>query len=173
VAGLVFVIPERWFKESPSGNPFIARSRWVKWGFYFFLTVNVLTLVVASVRPPIPAVSVHQYIHGIAPAHFEFYSLGSSPYYLHQDEPLRFEFYAPEKITHHVLGSLTELPAVLENHAPIYFYHHDQILPGEAAWDILRERCKAAYRSFPEILNNWNYRNWMTRAQSSSIYECE
>lgn len=172
VAALIFVIPEKWFIDSSSGNPFVERGRWIKWAFYLFVMTNVGMLVVATVRPPIPFITVHQYIRSVEPDHFEFYSLGSSPYFLHQTVPPRFEFYAPEKITHHVLGSLSELRAVLAETSPVYFYYHDQILPDAPAWNLIRERCKVAYLSFPAVLNDWNYRKWMTRAQSSSIYKC-
>ena len=82
LSGLIFVIPEKWFSKSASGNPFTGHARWVRWGFYLFLACNFVALLAASVRLPRPAISTHHFIYSIEPNHFEFYSLGATHYHM-------------------------------------------------------------------------------------------
>lgn len=121
LAAFIFVIPERWYSESRSGIPFMGQTRWIRWTFYFFVLINFLALVLVSVRPPRPEVSVHRFIYSQEPKHFEFYSLGATPFLFKQTGGPRLEFYAPSKVTHHELDSLSELPAVIKKNSPIYF----------------------------------------------------
>jgi phosphatidylinositol glycan class B len=173
VAALIFVIPEKWFSINKSGNPFIGHKRWVRWTFYFFVSINFLALVITSIRPPRPEVSVHQFIYSIEPEHFEFYSLGATPYLYKQKSPPRLEFYAPSKVTQHTLTSTADITRVLEEQSPIYFYHPDN-KPGDAAeWNPVRENCQLLYQSYGPGWDRWNYGNWIARLATSSIYRCE
>ena len=173
LAGLIFVIPEKWFSQSKTGNPFLGHSRTIRWAFYFFAVINVLALVITSVRPPRPEVSVHQFIQNIEPDHFEFYSLGATPYLYKQNSPPRLEFYAPPKVTHHALGSLAELPTILRRRSPIYFYYPKNTLSDSAETRPIKENCRLLYQSYGPGWDNWNFGNWIARLATSSIYQCE
>lgn len=173
LAGLIFVIPESWYSKSQSGNPFLGHARWVRWAFYFFVTINFLALIITSIRPPRPEVSVHQFIQKIEPDHFEFYSLGATPFLYYQTNPPRLEFYAPQKVTHHTLGAMSELPSVLEKNAPIYFYHPDNKMPDSPELAPVRKNCRRIYQSYGPGWDNWNFGNWIARLATSSIYRCE
>ena len=172
LAGLIFVFPEKWFLKSASGNPFKEHSQWVRWAFYFFVASNLVALTAASVRLPRPAIATHQFIHRIEPDHYEFYSLGATPYRLYQTGGPRFEFYAPGKVTHHRLGSPSELLFVLEKKSPIYFYHPNHKLPDSSEFNPIREHCQLLHRSFDPALNDWNFGDWMARVRTASIYRC-
>jgi len=173
LAGLIFVIPEKWYIESKSGNPFLGQARWVRWTFYFFVAINFLALIFTSVRPPRPEISVHKFIQSIEPDHFEFYSLGATPYLYYQTSPPRLDFYAPKKVTHHKLGLLSELPVVLERKSPIYFYYPGNKMPDSIDTRPVSENCRLIYQSYGPGWNNWNFGNWMARLATSSIYQCE
>lgn len=173
LAAFVFVIPVNWFAESRSGNPFTERGPWLRWAFYFFLACNIAGLLLVTLRPPRPAITAHQFIQRTEPDHFEFYSLGATPYRLHQTGGPRFEFYAPGRVTHHRLESLAQLPAVLEREAPVYFYHPDYKLPDSAGFDPVRERCTLLYRSLDPAWDRWDYPGWLRRFATSSIYRCD
>jgi phosphatidylinositol glycan class B len=172
LAGLIFVIPERWFLQSKSGNPFLGHARSIRWIFYFFATVNILALVITSVRPPRPEVSVHQFIQSIEPENFEFYSTGATPYLYYQSSPPGLEFYAPPKVTQHTMRSLSELPHVLENKSPIYFYYPNNKLPDSPTTRVIRENCRLIYQSYGPGWDNWNFGNWIARLATSSIFRC-
>lgn len=173
LAGLIFVIPARWFSEARSGNPFLGQSRWIRWAFYFFVAVNFLALIITSVRPPRSEVSVHQFIQSIEPDHFEFYSLGTTPFLYNQKGPPRLEFYAPRKVTHHAIDSLAELPAIVRDNSPIYFFHPDNIMPDSPEYRSVTENCRLIYRSYGPGWDDWNFGNWMARLKTSSIYQCD
>ncbi|MFV1997676.1 MAG: hypothetical protein ACC641_06660 [Acidiferrobacterales bacterium] len=173
LVGLVFVIPDKWYLESKSGNPFSGQARWVRWIFYFFVTINFLALIITSVRPPRPEVSVHKFIQSIEPDYFEFYSLGATPYLYNQTSPPRLEFYAPGKVTHRKLGSLSGLSVVLKRKSPIYFYYPDNNLPDTPEMQPVRENCRLIYQSYGPAWENWNFGNWIARLATSSIYRCE
>jgi phosphatidylinositol glycan class B len=178
LAGLIFVIPEKWFAEGKSGNPFRGSKRWVRWAFYFFVTINFMALVITSIRPPRPEVSVHKFIISIAPEHFEFYSLGATPYLFYQTQPPRLEFYAPRKVTQHTLASYSELTDVLRTKSPIYFYHPDNTPPDSPESEILRTNCKLIYQSYGPAWDKLTFGRLQqvlktSRLKTSSIYRCE
>jgi phosphatidylinositol glycan class B len=178
LAGLIFVIPEKWFVEGKGGNPFLGNKRWVRWAFYFFVAINFLALVLTSIRPPRPEVSVHRFIQHIAPDHFEFYSLGATPYLFYQTQPPRLEFYAPHKVTHHTLDNYSELTEVLKTKSPVYFYHPDNFEPVSPESEVLRKNCKLIYQSYGPAWEKLTFGKLKellktSRLKTSSIYRCE
>ena len=178
VAALVFAIPEKWFLLNKTGNPFLGHKRWVKWTFFFFVTINMLVLVITSIRPPRPEVSVHQFIYSIEPEHFEFYSLGATPYLYYQTNPPHLEFYAPAKVTQHSLGSYAELGAVLREHSPIYFFHPDNTRPVTAEAEVLRKHCHLIYQSYGPAWDKWTFGRLpellkSSRLKTATIYRCQ
>ena len=178
LAGLIFVIPEKWFAESKSGNPFQRNKWWLRWAFYFFVAINFLTLILTSIRPPRPEVSVHRYIQQIAPDHFEFYSLGATPYLYYQTQPPRLEFYAPRKVTHHTLTSYAELDDVLGKESPIYFFHPGNTPPVSAEAEVLRKNCQMIYQSYGPAWEKWTFGKLpellkSSRLNTALIYRCE
>jgi len=166
LAMAVFLIPRRWYQAGASGNPFLGHAWWARWAFWFFAVYNTGALVYHSLRPPHPEVAVHKFIVGLEPEHFEFYSLGESPFVW---DHKRMEFYAPKRFTHHVVDEVGQLEAI---EGPFYFYHVGNTLPESPEWDTLRQRCAMVYQSYGPRFRALNFTDWQSRMFAVSIYRC-
>jgi phosphatidylinositol glycan class B len=172
VASVVFAMPEAWFRSGHRRWPVPARPRWAAWLFAFFVLCNLLALVVASVRPPRPAITVHQWIQRAEPEHFEFWSLGATPYRLHQTGGPRFEFYAPQRVTQRTVENAGELARALESRETIYFYHPGLELPAHETGRWVKENCRRVYRSLDPRWRRLDYLEVIPRLATSVIYRC-
>lgn len=173
VAMAVFTIPRRWYLLGDTGNPFLGHGRWVRRAFYLFATINLVVLVGASVRGPRIQVSIHKAIYREFPNHFEFYSLGPTPFvYLYPD--VRMEFYGPRTITHHTLGAMADLETVLADRPEIIWYHESNTVPAAPAWPAFHDHCSLIYQSYGPWMQKINVFDWQgeTQKQSASLYRC-
>jgi phosphatidylinositol glycan class B len=172
----VFLVPRRWYQAGDSDNPFLGHAVWARWAFWFFAVVNVGALVYHSLRPPHPEVSVHKFISSTEPDHFEFVSLGGSPFVWPPGcdgcTDHRMEFYAPERFTHHVVAAPAEVDAFAVSNPGIYFYHIGIALPDTPEWAGLRARCRMAYQSYGPVFQAANFTDWLGRMFAVSIYRC-
>jgi len=170
VAMFVFMIPRKWYLLGDSDNPFFGHRRWVRRAFYVFAVINLVALVAASVRGPRIEIAIQQVIYREYPDHFEFYSLGLSPYSRYLG--LRMEFYSPRRVTHHTLGAMTELDSVLAEHAEVIWYQEGNSVPAAPAWPAFHDHCTRMYQSYGPLMRKTNVTDWQSRQETASLYRC-
>jgi len=170
LAMFVFMIPRRWFLLGDCNNPFLGHGRWVRRAFYVFATINLVVLVGASIRGPRIEVAIHKAIYRSNPDHFEFYSLGPTPFIFNTG--LRMEFYSPRTITHHVLSTMTDLDTVLADTPEVIWYHEGNTVDDAPAWPAFHDHCSLLYQSYGPWMRKINFFDWQRRKHTTSLYRC-
>jgi hypothetical protein len=170
LAMFVFMIPRRWFLFGDCNNPFLGHGRWVRRAFYVFATINLVVLVGASIRGPRIEVAIHKAIYRSNPDHFEFYSLGPTPFIFNTG--LRMEFYSPRTITHHVLSTMTDLDTVLADTPEVIWYHEGNTVDDAPAWPAFHDHCSLLYQSYGPWMRKINFFDWQRRKHTTSLYRC-
>jgi phosphatidylinositol glycan class B len=172
LAMFVFLIPRSWYSAGDRDNPFLGHARWVRLAFYVFAAINLLALVGGSLRVPRIEVAIHKFIYREYPEHFEFYSLGPSPF-LYGTPELRMEFYGPQRIVHRKLETMSDLATILPHTPQVIWYHAGERVPTTPAWPAFHHHCTMIYQSFGPWMQKINSLTGQWRWKSpSSLYRC-